>query len=74
MWWVVRDHNKYPHLPNVSLKEGTYSARGAGGHYVIMIPDYDMVFVHRVNTYIQGNSVSGADVGRMLQTILDARI
>ena len=74
MWWVVRDHNKYPHLPNVNLTEGTYSARGAGGHYVIVIPEHAMVFVHRVNTYVQGNRVSGEDVGTMLQMILDARI
>ncbi len=74
MWWVAKDHNRIPHFPNVKLKEGTYSARGYGGHYIVIIPDYDMVFVHRVNTFIRGNRVSGADVGTMLQKILAAKI
>jgi len=73
MWWVARDHNSFPHLPNVKLKEGTYSARGAGGHYVIIIPEHDMVFVHRVNTYLRGHQVSAADVGTLLQMIFDAK-
>ncbi len=73
MWWVARDHNSFPHLPNVELKEGTYSARGAGGHYVIIIPEHNMVFVHRVNTYLRGHRVSAADVGTLLQMIFDAK-
>lgn len=73
MWWVAKDHNKLPHLPNVKLKEGTYSARGAGGHYLIVIPDYDMVFVHRVNTFIPGNSVSSRDIGTLLNMVLEAK-
>ena len=74
MWWVVKHGNRYPHLPNVKLPKGAYSARGAGGHYIVVIPDHDMVVVHRVNTYVRGNSVSGADVGTLLQKILDAKI
>ena len=73
MWWVARDNNSFPHLPNVKLKEGTYSARGAGGHYVIIIPEHNMVFVHRVNTYLPGHQVSAADVGILLQKIFDAK-
>ncbi len=73
MWWVVKNSNKYSHLPNVNLKEGAYSARGAGGHYIIVIPEYDMVFVHRVNTY-ERNYVSSGDVGHMLKLVLDAKI
>ncbi|WP_018126320.1 serine hydrolase domain-containing protein [Balneola vulgaris] len=73
MWWVVRDHNKYPHLPNVKLNEGAYSARGAGGHYVLIIPDYDMVLVHRVNTDIRNNRVSSSEFGTLVNLILDAK-
>ena len=74
MWWVAKDNNKFPHFPNVKLKEGTYSARGAGGHFLVVIPEYDMVFVHRVNTFIEGNSVSFQDFGNLLSMVLDAKI
>lgn len=72
LWWVSRDFNKFPHLQNVKLPEGTYSARGAGGHYVLIIPDYDMVIVHRVNTDIRGNSVSSGQFGKLVAMILKA--
>jgi CubicO group peptidase (beta-lactamase class C family) len=73
MWWVARDHNKLPHLPNCRLQEGTYSARGAGGHYLMVIPARDMVVVHRVDTFQDGRNVSAAQFGRLLQMILDAK-
>jgi len=73
MWWVSRKYNKFPHLPNVDLPEGTYSARGAGGHYILIIPAYDMVIVHRVDTFVGGNSVSGDEFGTLVNLILKAR-
>lgn len=73
MWWVSRKFNKYPHLPNVEVPEGTYSARGAGGHYIMIIPEYNMLVVHRVDTYIRGNSVSKDEFGTLLNLILEAR-
>lgn len=72
MWWVVRDHNQYPHLPNVTLPEGSYSARGAGGHYLVVIPSRRMVIVHRVNTDIKGNKAAKPDIGTLLSMILEA--
>ena len=74
MWWVAKDKNKFPHFPFAKLKEGTYSARGAGGHFLVVIPEYDMVFVHRVNTFVDGNSVSFQDFGKLLSMVLDAKI
>jgi len=71
MWWVARDNNKFSHLPGVNLPEGSYSARGAGGHYIMLIPEYDLVVVHRVDTF-ESNSVSADEFGRLLQMILDA--
>ena len=73
MWWVSNKHNKFSHLPNVELPEGSYSARGAGGHYVLIIPEYDMVLVHRVDTFIRGNSVSAEEFGTLVNLILEAR-
>ena len=73
MWWVARDHNKFPHLHGVTLPEGTYSARGAGGHHVLIIPSYRLVIVHRVNTDGLGPRVNDAQFGRLVKLILDAR-
>ena len=74
MWWVARDFNKYPHFRYAALPEGSYSARGSGGHYLVVIPEYRMVVVHRVNTDIRNNRVSGAQFGRLLKLILDSRM
>lgn len=70
MWWVAANGR---HVPGVSIPDGSYSARGAGGHYILIIPAYDLVIVHRVNTDIQGNSVSGEEFGKLVKLILDAR-
>jgi CubicO group peptidase (beta-lactamase class C family) len=72
MWWVVKNNNKLPHFPFVELKEGAYSARGAYGQYILVIPEHDMVIVHRVNSFERGNSVSGSQFGRIVKMILMA--
>jgi len=74
MWWVAKDHNKLPHFPGVQLKEGTYSARGYGGHYIVVIPEYDMVVVHRVDTFERDNYVIPPHFGRLLKLILEAKL
>ena len=74
MWWVAEDGHRFKHMPSVNLKQGTYSARGYGGHYIFVIPDHNMVVVHRVNTYIRGNSVSAGAVGKLLRLIFEAKL
>ena len=74
MWWVARDYNKFPHLPNATLPEGTYSARGRGGHYLLIIPEANMVIVHRVNTDKKGNSVSASEFGTLVSMIMEAKL
>ncbi len=73
MWWVSRNFNKFPHYPGVELPEGTFSARGAGGHEVLIIPSQRLVIVHRVNTDVRGAAVSSAQFGKLVKLILDAR-
>jgi len=73
MWWVVRNYNKFPHLPNVELPEGAYSARGSGGHLVLIIPEYEMVLVHRANTDVKGGRVEKKSLGHLVKLILSAR-
>jgi len=68
LWWVAVDGK---HLPLCTLN-GAYSARGAGGHYILVIPDQKLVIVHRVNTDISGRQVSGDQFGQLVKLILDA--
>ncbi len=72
MWWVVKNNNRLPHFPFVELKEGAYSARGAYGQYILVIPEYDMVIVHRVNSFEPGNNVSSSQFGMIVKMIIMA--
>ena len=74
MWWVARDFNTFPHYPVANIPDGAYSARGAGGHHLLIIPDFDLIIVHRVDTYQRGNSVSDAEFGTLVHLILEARL
>lgn len=73
MWWVERKFNKYSLFPGLELPEGSYCANGAGGHYILVIPEYDMVIVHRVDTFIDGNRISKKEFGKLVQLILESR-
>lgn len=69
MWWVARQGIFYPH---VRAPEGTYAARGAGGHVVLVLPALDAVIVHRVDTDQPGRVVTGPQFGRLLRLLLKA--
>ena len=71
LWWVAVGGR---HLPGVTMPDGSYSARGAGGHYILVVPAYDLVIVHRVNTDIPDRQVTGAEFGRLVGLILQARM
>ena len=70
MWWVAVDGI---HFPGVSLPAGTFSARGYRGHYLVVIPEWDLVVVHRVNTFQDNTRVLKSDFGKLLKLILAAR-
>lgn len=70
MWWVAVNGI---HLPGVQLPKGTYSARGAGGHYILVVPQFDLVIVHRVNTNVRGRAVTPKEFGELVRLILNAR-
>ena len=57
----------------MEVPEGTYTARGAGGHYVVVVPPMDLVVVHRVDTDQPGRTVDGMAFGALLETILAAK-
>ncbi|MBM3748641.1 MAG: hypothetical protein FJW34_22935 [Acidobacteria bacterium] len=70
LWWVSVDGR---HFPGVTVDEGTYSARGMYGQFLVIIPRRDLVVVHRVNRGIPGREVGYTQFGRLLRMILEAR-
>ncbi len=70
MWWVAVDGK---HFPGVDLPEGSYSARGFRGQYLVVIPAWDLVICHRVNSFQSGTAVSKGDFGKLLSLIFAAR-
>lgn len=66
MWWVAQAGK---HYPGFEAPEGTFSAHGAGGHYLLIVPQWDLVIVHRVMT----RPVSREEQGRLLNLIVSAR-
>ena len=69
MWWVAANGR---HLEPATLPDGTYTARGAGGHYLLIVPQWDLVIVHRVNTFMPDHSVTAHQFGTLLKRILEA--
>jgi CubicO group peptidase (beta-lactamase class C family) len=83
LWWV--DYGGV-HFPEVSVP-GIYSARGAGAHFLFIIPTMDMVVVHRTDNdppvrdaktiaaIANRGSVSKdrAEFGHLLKLIIDAQ-
>ena len=50
-----------------------FSAKGFGGHFIVVSPELDLVVVHRVNTDIL-NKISSSQFGALLGLILDAKV
>lgn len=69
LWWVERDG---VHLPGVKLPAGSFSARGAGGHFILVVPSLDLVIVHRVNTDVKERRVETKEFGELTSLILQA--
>ena len=81
LWWVEYGGI---HFPEVSIP-GMFSARGVGGHYLLIIPSLDLVIVHRVDNepsvkdsktvaeMTDREFVSKAQFGHLARLILDAQ-
>lgn len=53
-------------------RERKFAAIGTGGQLLLVLPDAQLVFVHRVSTDT-GPGVRGGDVWRLAEAVLDAR-
>jgi|GEM_PF-111551 len=69
MWWVAKDGI---HYDGGLVPAGSYSARGAGGHCMLVVPAADLVVVHRVDTFRRNNQVSSEEQGKLIHLILAA--
>jgi CubicO group peptidase (beta-lactamase class C family) len=70
LWWVAVNGN---HYPKVELPDGSFSAWGAGGHFIAIIPALNLVVVHRVNTDDPTKKVTLEQFGNLLRLILAAK-
>jgi CubicO group peptidase (beta-lactamase class C family) len=81
LWWV--EHGGV-HFPEATLP-GMFSARGANGHYILVIPTLDLVIVTRTDTdppardaktlteWADKGVLTKAQFGHLVRLILDAR-
>ena len=70
LWWVCRDG---VHFPGVILPPDAYSARGWGGHVVLVVPSRDLVVVHRAQTEVEPfRTVDKFALGRILGAVVAA--
>ncbi|MBA8881073.1 serine hydrolase domain-containing protein [Phyllobacterium myrsinacearum] len=70
MWWICRSGIAFP---EVVLPDDSYHALGAGGHFCLIIPAFDLVIIHRVNTDIADREVDRFQFGKLLKLLLAAR-
>jgi len=64
MWWLYDI--------NVPALKGAYSARGAIGQYIVVIPALDMVIAHKTDN-VYGRSTSGSSFHRLVLRLIDAK-
>jgi CubicO group peptidase (beta-lactamase class C family) len=81
LWWVEYGG---VHFPEVGIP-GMYSARGVGGHYLLIIPTLDLIIVHRVDNeppmkdsktvaaMTDREFVTKSQFGHLVKLILDAQ-
>jgi CubicO group peptidase (beta-lactamase class C family) len=81
LWWVEYGG---VHFPEATLP-GMFSARGANGHYILVIPTLDLVIVSRTDTdppardaktlteWADKGVLTKAQFGHLVRLILDAR-
>jgi CubicO group peptidase (beta-lactamase class C family) len=70
MWWTELDGQ---HLENVDLPKGSFSARGSGGQYILVVPGLDLVIVHCLNTDRPlARPVNRPQFGGLVRRIVDA--
>jgi CubicO group peptidase (beta-lactamase class C family) len=77
LWWIgVTGTGLFNYA---DLGSGAFAAEGYGGHYVVIIPAYNMVMVSRANdTWFESdpnnNSIGPNRMGKLLSKIIQAKV
>jgi CubicO group peptidase (beta-lactamase class C family) len=70
LWWTEFEGHQ---LEGVDLPKGCFTARGAGGHYILVVPTWDLVVVHRVDTDKKdGPKVTNGQFGKLVRLVVEA--
>ena len=69
MWWTGDGESCFAH---VSVAGHCFYAAGNYGQYVVVIPELDLVVVHRVDTDVSRAHPSAGQVGRLMWLILSS--
>jgi CubicO group peptidase (beta-lactamase class C family) len=72
MWWVAVEGML---LPNVVVGAQSYAAFGHGGHYMVILPELQMIVVHRYDTdqeEYELTAPSPQEQGMLLHLLLEA--
>jgi hypothetical protein len=62
-------------LPNVTVGAGSYAAFGIGGHFMVILPELQVIVVHRYDTDtedFENTAPSPQAQGTLLQLLLAA--
>jgi len=72
MWWVTREDTQRGEQEKLPI--GSYSAAGAGGHRITVLPSMNMVVVNRMDTDLKGGPrLSGDKFDELLRLIISAQ-
>jgi len=69
LWWVTLNGRLFP---NVEISGNGFAGTGRGGDYLVIIPDLDLVVVHRTSPPM--SVVDDAQFGTLLKLIVDANM
>ncbi|MCB0190029.1 MAG: serine hydrolase, partial [Caldilineaceae bacterium] len=69
LWWVTLNGRLFP---NVELGDNAFAGTGRAGDYLVIIPDLDLVVVHRTAPPL--SVVSDEEFGTLLKLILNAKM
>jgi len=72
MWWVALNGE---HFPFLKLPDGTFSARGTGEQVILIIPESNVVIVHRTNVLKpRERYMHVTEFAKILKRILEAKV
>ncbi|MDQ3280000.1 MAG: beta-lactamase family protein [Acidobacteriota bacterium] len=70
MWWIAHE-GKF--IPNAHVPDGSFAALGVGPQVILVVPEKDIVFVHRTNTSAEdAKLIPTPKVGTLIEMVVSA--